>query len=301
MKGETAAVAAALLWGVNYSTVKLVLKSMPEPQFLLLRFAISTCVMAVWLKLRGETLIVERRHLAPVLALGIAGVGIFNILWTYGIHRTTASNAAVLIATSPIIAGLYSALLRIERPAPRRFVGTALAFAGVYAIVAASPAGRFDPKSGSLSGNLLVFTSAFLSAFYSVTAKPLLGCYSPLKLTALAMAGGLPVLVPFGLVHGDFSALAGLAPATWLQFAYVVACGTVISFTLWYQGIRDSGPLKTTLFHFLVPTVSMVVAPLILGEIVSRAQIAGAVLVFTGVVIARGTTPRQSPQTRASA
>lgn len=285
--GETYAVIAALLWGINYPYVKIVLQSLPESQFMVLRFIASVLLLAAYLIARGEGLAVERRHWSRVLILGLAGVGLYNILWTLGIHRTTAANAALLISTSPIITAIYSAATRQEKVALATWLGAALAFAGVYLIISHTPGGQFSLSSTLFTGNLLVLAGSFLFALYGVLAKPLLDCYSPVKLTTLAMLGGLPVIAGYHLWQGGGVALATIAPATWLGMAFIVVFGTIIAFAFWYKGIKEATPVRATLFHFIVPVTSMVLGAAFLGEPVGAGQLIGAGLVLAGLVIVK--------------
>ncbi len=102
------AVMAALLWGINYPLVKFVLRSVPETDFLIIRFSAAAFLFTGYLLFSGQNFRVAREHLGRLLLLGFLGVGVYNIIWTLGIHRTTAANAAILISASPIFTGIYS-------------------------------------------------------------------------------------------------------------------------------------------------------------------------------------------------
>lgn len=78
-----------------------------------------------------------------------------------------------------------------------------------------------------------------------------------------------------------------LNPFEWLGMAYVVVPGTVVAFTFWYRGIKQTGPVKTTLYHYLVSVVSMVIGPFLTGEKVTAGQVAEGALVLAGLIIAR--------------
>ena len=285
--GEAYAVIAALLWGVNYPYVKVVLQELPESQFMVIRFIASVLLLVGYLLASGEGLSVERRHLGRILLLGLAGVGLYNILWTCGIHRTTAANAALLISTSPIITAIYSVASGREKVSPATWQGAGLAFSGVYLIISHTPGGEVSLSSTLFAGNLLVLTGSFLFAMYGVLAKPLLDSYSPVKLTTLAMLGGLPVLLAYHLLQGGGLALADIPPATWLGLAFIVVFGTIVAFAFWYKGIQQATPVRATLFHFIVPVTSMALGTAFLGEPVVASQLAGAGMVLAGLIIVK--------------
>lgn len=286
LSGGASAAAAALLWGVNYPVSKWVLQVVPEGQFLVLRFVLAVGLFFAVLRLRGESLAVSRKEGFRAALLGLVCVGVYNILWTLGIHRTSSSTSALLISSSPLLAAIWCLLFRVEPVRPARWVGLLLGFSGVFFIVEAS-GGLFAGDGTVALGNALTLCAALLFALYAILAKPLLANHSPTKVTTLAMAWGLPVLLPFGLIRTPLS-LWVLPPAAVLRgFLYVLFAGTLGAYIFWYRGVQRIGPVSTVLFHFLTPCVSLVVAPFLLGDAGSPAKFAGAFLVFLGILADR--------------
>ena len=106
------------------------------------------------------------------------------------------------------------------------------------------------------------------------------------------MIVGSVLLVPFGLQRTPPALWVRPSAAVLLAFAYIVLVGTVAAFILWYRGVRDIGPVGTVLYHFVTPTVSMVVAPLLLGDATGTGKIGGALLVLAGLLVARQSRAR---------
>ncbi len=282
--GELFAIVAAILWGLNYQLVKMILSSVPDGQFLLIRFVSTVIILAVLLAVMGEGFTAGREDRLRIVLLGLLGVGVYNIFWTYGVHRTTASNAALLISTSPIFAGIYGAIIGEEQLGLQKWAGIVLSFLGIFVVNYWTSGSRFSFTSEMFDGNLLVLLGAILFALYAIVAKPLLKRYSPMKLTTLAMAWGLPVLVPFGWLQPAALPLASITPVIWLGFGYVVLLGTVVAFAFWYQGIKETTPVKTVVYLYLTPVVSLVAGWLWFGEGGGVGQIAGAALVLLGLL-----------------
>lgn len=288
--GDASAILAGVLWGVNYPVTKWVLQSIPEGQFLTLRFGAAAIVFALLLKLQGDGG-GKRMDLRALLTLGLLGVGVYNVLFTMGLHRTSASTAALIISTSPLITGIWCALTGRERLTGRRCAGTLLAFAGVLLVLASGGNGlSFD--GGQFAGNVIIACAAFLFALYAVLARPLLALHSPVRVTSLVMIVGSVLLVPFGLWRTPPALWVRPSAPVVLAFAYIVLVGTVAAFILWYRGVRDIGPVGTVLYHFVTPTVSMVVAPLLLGDATGTGKIGGAILVLAGLLVARQSRAR---------
>jgi drug/metabolite transporter (DMT)-like permease len=69
--GEGFAILAATLWGINYPLVKSILAWIPEPEFLLLRFAGAVTLSIIYLITCGNGVNIEREHLGCIVVLGI--------------------------------------------------------------------------------------------------------------------------------------------------------------------------------------------------------------------------------------
>jgi len=61
LSGEVFAMAAAILWGVNYQVVKTLLRTVPESHFLVIRFVLAVVILVLLLLTAGENLKTDRR------------------------------------------------------------------------------------------------------------------------------------------------------------------------------------------------------------------------------------------------
>lgn len=283
---DSFSIMAALLWGINYVAVKSVLDVLPENSFLLIRFTASVTLLLLYVAITGEGMLIQKQDIAKVLLLGVMGVGLYNIIWTAGIHLTTASNAALIVSTSPLFTQLYMQLTGKEKVKGRRWLFTLIAFSGLFLMISSSPGARLSMDSSFFMGNILVLAATLLFTFYTVYAKPLLRSYSPVKLNALAMTAGLPVLAVYCMFSGpmDISSLSGEVS---LKLLYIIVLGTAAAYICWYEGIKKTGPVKVILFHYIVPVSSMILGAAFLNEAVSPVQIAGGILALGGIMAAR--------------
>ncbi len=289
-RGEGFAALAGTLWGVNYLVVKIVLTTVPEPLFLVIRFVAAIGLLLLYVAWRGENVRVYPGDALPVIFLGLFGVGLQNVTWTYGIHRTTVSSAALLICTAPLFTLLYAFAAGRERAGWLRLLGTAAAFAGIYVIVVTTPGSRLEFSSAAFVGNLLILASAVLFAYYSLASAALLRRYSAVKLFTLASVVALPIFAAnaaFAPPFGDVS-LSGWTAA---EFFYIVVFGTIAAFVCWFQGIGRTSPVRTTLYQYMTPLVSTILSVVVLGEPFSTGQAAGAALICGGLLAARYDRP----------
>ncbi len=122
---------------------------------------------------RPIKLYIAKEHLRRLVFLGLLGVGVYNIIWTVGIHRTTAANAAILISASPIFTGIYSMFSGREKIGFSKWAGTILAFSGIFLIIYWTPGSEFSLDSSLFTGNILVLAGSILFSLYAILAKPL--------------------------------------------------------------------------------------------------------------------------------
>lgn len=164
--------------------------------------------------------------------------------------------------------------------------GTILAFIGIFCIIYWTPGSRLSLSSANFIGNIIMLFGAIFFSLYAILGKPLLNRYAPTKLAALIFTCGLVVLVPFSLLSGPVVYPARIAPGAWSGIAYIIVLGTIIPFTFWYRGIKETSPVRTVAFHNLVPVISVLLGVFWLGEQIDARQILGALLVILGLVIA---------------
>ncbi len=276
-------ITAALLWGINYVAVKSVLAEIPESAFLVIRFTIAVAILFLYLIVTKEGIRIERSDIGKILWLGVLGVGIYNILWTIGIHLTTASNAALIISTSPLFAQLYLEFIHKAKIGYQRWIFTLLSFYGVFLMISQSPGANFNFHSRFFVGNLIVLISALLFAAYTLFSKPLLQRYSPVKLNALTMALGLPVLIVYCILNGP-AVPVQVSGITSCKMFYIIVFGTVAAYICWYTGIEKTGPVKVILFHYIVPVSSMILGFLFLREPLNLFQVFGGILALGGII-----------------
>ncbi len=275
-----------LIWGVNFAVVKGALDSVGPMAFNALRFPLAALTVFLLLRLRGPLPRPERRHLLPILLLGVVGNGLYQILFIHALDLTRAGNVALLLATTPVWAALLSALFREGTLDGATVVGGMATVLGMGLVVAG---GTSDPAWGreTLTGDLLAAGAAFTWALYTVGSRRLLLRYGSVPLTAWTLWGGTGLLVVLGLPELGRTEVAGLSPGVWgaVVFAGVLALG--VSYVIWYRGVERLGSARTATYANLVPVVALFTAWVTLGEFPVLLQWTGAAVILGGVVLAR--------------
>jgi drug/metabolite transporter (DMT)-like permease len=272
-----------LIWGTNFSLVKVALRDFPEVAFNAMRMLTSGIVFVAVIASSRARPAFARADWFRLVFLGIVGTFLYQLMFVGGLKRTSAGNASLIVGASPIIIALMSSLAGHERVAPKRWFGVALGFAGLYFVVGH----RADWSPASLAGDGMVIASMLFWATYSVAAQPLLKRYSPLAVTGTSFSIGAALYLLFTaplLIKIDWPAISG---GSWVLMLLSALLALNVSYVIWYTGLQKLGGTRTSMYSYLTPIVAMIVAAFGLGEPVSGNQMIGAVAILTGLLITR--------------
>jgi drug/metabolite transporter (DMT)-like permease len=290
---ETALSFMVLVWGVNYSVVKHALARFDPLAFNAIRFCIASVFVLLVLRAQGELGRPERRDVLRLVGLGILGNVIYQGCFVLGLARTPAGSASLILAVSPVMTAMLSALTGHERPGWRTWGGAAVAISGI-ALITGSGIGL---RSGrEIVGDLILVGAAFAWAAYTVSARPMVRKYGAVRTTAWTMwtgAAGLILLGSPALARQDWSAVGRLDWAA-LVFSALFAIG--LAYLIWYRGVERIGNTRTAIFSNLSPVVAVASAAVLLHERPSQWALAGAVLTLGGVMIVRSDPGHASPR-----
>ncbi|MBI4408734.1 MAG: EamA family transporter [Gemmatimonadetes bacterium] len=275
-----------VIWAVNFSVIKVALAALQPLTVNALRFPLAA--LTVYLILRRRALIFpSREHVARVLVLGLLGNIVYQFLFIYGVARTRAGNAALLLAGTPMLTALLSAAVGHERVGARVWLGVLATLAGMGFVVAG---GAAHPElGGGFLGNLLLLGASLAWAAYTVGARNLVDTYGPVPVTAWTLWIGAVGLLLAGLPTLPRVDWSGTPLLVWAAVAYAGALSIGLAYLLWYRGVHYIGSTRTAMYSNLVPVVALAVAWLWLGEVPTLWQITGAAVIIGGVTLARRT------------
>jgi len=119
-KANAAAATAALLFGASVVAVRIAVRDVPPLTLAFLRFGQGTMLLAAGLALfRRDLFYVARRDLPYLALLGVIFYTIFPVSFNAGLQYLTASQASLLLATTPLWTLLLARAVTRERLATR--------------------------------------------------------------------------------------------------------------------------------------------------------------------------------------
>ena len=285
----------SVVWGLNFTAIKGALADFQPLTFNAIRFGTSSLFLLGLLWLREGNIGVHRKDLARFVLLAIIGNTAYQLFFINGIALTTATNSALILATTPLFIILFGAFLNVERVTNRVVQGVILSFVGVVLIVFGS-GNTLTFSDQSLLGDLLIVANPICWSIYTVLSKPMLIEYSPLRLTAVTMAiGGVPLVI-VGIPSLGTQNWQAISLNAWLGLAFSAFLAIGLGYVIWYTGVSKIGSARTALYDNLVTVFAVASAWILLGESMTAIQIVGAVLVFISLYVVRRNKKRTTNQ-----
>lgn len=240
-------------------------------------FATPVLLALAW---HHDRVLPPRRELPTLALLGLLGVFLNQILFIVGLDHTSATNAAILMASIPVFAIAVAALLRIERIGRTTLLGVSLTVAGCLALLDPT---RLTSAGESAFGNLLILLNALSYATFLVVQRPILRRLPWRTVIAWSFLFGT-----LGVAAVGAPSLARLEPtavpsSTWLGLAFIVLVPTVLGYSLATWAVRRSSPSLVAAYTTLQPVVAAAAAVAFLSETVSQAEAVGFLLIATGL------------------
>jgi len=283
---DLALLAIVFIWGANYAIVKWALSEFKPLAFTFLRFAVAAVLTPALAWSAEKSLSIQRRDRPWVILLGLTAHVLYQFLFIQGLARTRASNASLILATVPIWVALIGTLRGSERIRGRNWLGIVLAFVGIFLLVSAGGAG-IRLSASTLTGDLLVLGATIVWAVYTIGARGVLQRNSPLRVTAWMLITSLPWMLLIALPELRSQDWRAVSTQGWLGFGYSAVLAITLGYIVWNTGVQRLGSARTSLYNYLPPLVSVVVAWAFLGESMQPLQALGAVGILLGVVLGR--------------
>jgi drug/metabolite transporter (DMT)-like permease len=280
---EVSLLSTAVLLGTNPAAVKYAVGFVPPLPFAALRFVLAGLVLWGILRLFEPKGRLRREDFWAMAGLGLVGIALNNVAFTFGVSMTSASNTALVVATAPLWGMLLGIVLGLERPKVKGLIGVGLALLGVGLIVYRG----LGANGTSLAGDMLVMGAAVCWGSYAVLSLPLLRRYSPLAVAAYTMLFGGLALLPLAsldLLSMDWGAVSA---GGWAAVAYSALLVAAFGFTSWQRGISRIGANRMLVYQYLITLVGVVAGVILFGEGFGIDKATGAAILLAGVYLAR--------------
>jgi len=274
----------AALWGFNFVVIDWGMGSVPPLLFAAVRFTV-VAVPACFLMPRPA---VPFRTVAAVG--GFMSLGQFGLLYL-SMHLGMPPGLAALVLQAQVVFTIVIAAVALrERPSGAQVFGVGLGVAGL-AVVALGAGGQVPLVALALC--LLAGLSWGIGNVVSRAAHAPGG----LALTVWsATVVPVPLLALSLLIDGPSAVAHGLADFGWhgaLSTLYTAGLCSLVGYAIFNRLLSRYPSGQVVPWVLLAPVVAMGCAWALLGQTPGTAELAGAVLLVAGVLVAQGTLRRR--------
>jgi len=284
--GHLAALLTITIWGVTFINTKVLFASFTPIEIMFFRLAFGVLALTLVSPPRLNPHATARAFLRAewkLMLAGLCGATLYFIFQNIALTYTLAANVSVLVSVAPLFTALVSKAVLGEKLNPNFFLGFTAAIAGIILIAFN---GSLVLKLNPL-GDLLSILAAVVWAFYSVLVKLISTEQgSSLGMTRKVVTYGLLFLLPL-LPIFDFrfglQRLADLSNLLHLLFLGVGA--SALCYVTWNFAVHRLGPVKTSVYIYLVPLVTIAASVVALHEPVTLVAGAGIALILLGMAL----------------
>jgi O-acetylserine/cysteine efflux transporter len=269
-----------LSWGAGFTLAKPAVEQF-QPLFMMTMIYVALVVVLVatarapirtpWLSL----------FVIAAFAVPIQGVLIF-----LGLKYLPASVATLVLQVQVPFAVLLGWLVGGETINARKIFGTVVALAGVAAVVG------LPHEAPPIMPVVYIILGSLFWAFGQVLARKLGRDTGIIQLKGMALAG-LPQILLATLIfeEGQWDSVRSAGIEQWLALAFVAGVGFYVGYAVWFSLLRRHRMDEVAPFVLLMPVIGIVTAAVLLGERISPIQIAGGLVILTGLAIVSGINP----------
>ena len=270
------------MWGLNQVAIKFAEPGISLVMQACLRSAIAAVLLFLWTRLRGIALFNADGSLWPGLAAGLLFAAEFAFIHA-GLNHTSAARMVVFVYLAPVLTALGLAIfIPGERLKPLQWAGILAAFVGM----ATAFAEGFGSAQGSTwKGDLMGMIGALLWALTTILVRTTVLSNAPAAKTLLyqlAFAGATLPLVSVALGEPGVGHMSPIVVSAMLYQGVLVAFA---SYLTWFWLLTRYWAAQLSVFSFLTPLFGVGFGVVLLGDHVSAAFIAAALLVGTGIAL----------------
>jgi drug/metabolite transporter (DMT)-like permease len=297
------ALAAAILFGLNASTTKVIMASGISAELVVFIRALSTAIFAlVWaLATNPARLRVPLRKIPILIFMGIVGVGMLQ--WTYSIAVSLLPIGIALLIeyTAVLIVPVVALILFKEKVRPQIWLGAVMVIAGL-AVVAQIWSGSLNP-----TGVFFGFAAArSLTVFFLLGER--IQRWLPTNVTMFyGMTVAAIFFAPFaGIFEFDWGSVGesiqlsgNLAPGTvplWIALIWLGTIGAFIPMACSYLALRHLSATVVGIIATSETVLAFLFAYLWLNEVISWSQAMGGLVVIAGILVAQTARKAKSNQ-----
>lgn len=280
--GHLAALLTIVIWGTTFISTKVLLRAFQPVEILFFRFVMGYLVLIIIYPRRIKT--ANRKQEMTFAAAGLCGICLYYLLENMALTYTMASNVGVIISVAPFFTAILSHIwMRTEEKLHVQFfLGFVVAMVGIVCISFHGAQLKLNPM-----GDILAVLAALLWAVYSILTKKISSFgYPVIASTRRTFFYGILCMVPALFLFDFHLDLTRFANGTnLLNILYLGLGASALCFVTWNFAVRELGAVKTSVYIYMVPVITVLTSVCILHETMNWLSVVGTCLTLLGLVL----------------
>jgi drug/metabolite transporter (DMT)-like permease len=274
----------SVLWGATFFFIAVANPHVPPFTLVLGRVALAALALVPLVFLTGLRLPATAAGWWPFAVQAAINNVIPFTLMVYGQHRIAGGLAAVLNATTPLFTLVVARVFAGEALTASKLAGVLLGIAGVGVLVGPEALGS---NASSVVGMLCILGGTLSYAFSALWMRRLRHI-PPLVTSAAQVTCSTAMLLPLAAAVDRFWLLPAPGWPAALAVLGLALLSTALAYILFFRINATAGPTNVMLVTLLIPVTATLLGVLILGETLTFQQIAGALIIASGLVAIDG-------------
>jgi drug/metabolite transporter (DMT)-like permease len=247
----------ASIWGTTWYAIRVCIgpSGYPSYEAAALRFSISSLLLcATWFAFKKR---IKRPVAAELKWISIAGLisGLAYGLLYSAEERLTGGLAAVISATSPLIAAILAMFFRIESPRRTTIIGSVVAIAGVALVFH----DRLQVSVAQASAVGILLFNAFLNSSSNIVMKRHAHHTAAIASNTIYFSAASVFLWIAAITSGKCAVPFPLPLAPTLALLYLTVFGTLIAFACFFYLLKHTRLSTAMSLAFVTPLIALVV------------------------------------------
>lgn len=257
---------ANFFWASNWVVGRGIHEAFPPVALSFYRWLAAGIILAPFAlpRLRGKWRLVCD-HWWLFLILGGTGVATFQAIIYVGLNYTTAVNATILNAATPLLMVLMVWGMEGKHATRRQWLGMALTFCGVLLIVSR---GEWRNLAGLHfnKGDIIILVTLPIWCFYSILLKRRPMAMDNIGFTFVLTLIGLATLSPFFAYEEVFVRTPVWSWGMVAAVIFVAITASIAGYLFWNRGVELIGAHAAGFTYPFQPAFTALLAVIVLGE-----------------------------------
>ena len=275
--GYIVALITVIIWGLTFVSTKVLLTAFTPVEILFARFFIGAIALFIAMpkRLQAKGCCEEKYFIAA----GASGVFLYYFLENASMLWTNASNAGVIVSTAPFFTALFSR----EKKTKWFFVGFAAAMAGIAML----SFGSLEVTGEGILGDFLALAAAAVWGIYAVLTKKISTFgYPEVQTARRSFLYGLAfMIIPLVFWNGWGTERDVFTAQNILNLLFLGIAASALCFVFWSIAVRKLGAIRTSIFIYLTPVITVIASAILIGEAITPLSGAGTLLALAGLVL----------------